>query len=306
MKGFGLIFLLLILSLVYLDAFVPPEVHSPSTRHRHRSYQPSLEPVKKSFTAKDTSTGIRQRNAQKRQQTELQSQSPSNDEEEINDEKNASSPPNNRQLLTHADILWKLKPSRDVPIWKRIWLKVAANLIRLDCLIKKQELPLVLCPKGGQALLEAHYVCNDKKSILFPWRRRKIKIGRFGFTTMAGPSNEPIQETVHDLYGLDANRPYRVGAIIYMFVEEEYRKRDVGTLALQVISLIQSIQACDFQMLVVDDNGSGKLNDWYLGRGYQKAPKLQDMMGSPNEIHGTSMMIPTNRILPDDCQIQWW
>lgn len=60
-------------------------------------------------------------------------------------------------------------------------------------------------------------------------------------------------------------------------------------------------------MLVVDDNGSGKLVDWYSSRGgYQKAPKLQAMMGSPNGIHGISMMTPTNRILPDGCQIQWW
>lgn len=83
-------------------------------------------------------------------------------------------------------------------------------------------------------------------------------------------------------------------------------QREVGTLALQIISLIQSIQACDFTMLVVDDNGSGKLIDWYESKGYQKAPKLQAMLGSPDGIHGISMMIPTNRVLPDDCKIQWW
>ena len=91
-----------------------------------------------------------------------------------------------------------------------------------------------------------------------------------------------------------------------MVVEEKYRKRQVGTLALQVISLIQSIQACDLTILVVDDDGSGKLIDWYERNGYSRAPKLQDMLGSPNEMHGVSMIAPTNRILPNDCKIKWW
>eukprot|EP00980_Cylindrotheca_fusiformis_P028231 scaffold22588_cov114-Cylindrotheca_fusiformis.AAC.3 len=136
------------------------------------------------------------------------------------------------------------------------------------------------------------------------------QIGRFGFTTIAGPSNPQIQETIHDLYGLDINRQYRAGAIIFMFVEEEYRKKNVGTLALQVISLIQNIQACDFTMLVADDDGSGRLVQWYQQQqqhgGFQIAPKLQEMLGSPNKIHGIAMMAPTNRTLPENCTIQWW
>lgn len=80
----------------------------------------------------------------------------------------------------------------------------------------------------------------------------------------------------------------------------------MGTLALQVISLIQSIQACDFTVLVVDDDGSGKLIDWYLRNGYSKAPKLQEVLGSPQGIHGVSMIAPCNRVLPHDCKIKWW
>jgi hypothetical protein len=59
-----------------------------------------------------------------------------------------------------------------------------------------------------------------------------------------------------------------------MFVDPKYRKKDLGTLALQVVSLIRAIQGCDFAVLVVDDYGSGKLIDRYEQKGYSKAPKL--------------------------------
>ena len=48
-----------------------------------------------------------------------------------------------------------------------------------------------------------------------------------------------------------------------MFVEPDYRSRDVGALALEVISAIQYVQAIDFTILVADDNGSGGLVRWY-------------------------------------------
>ena len=97
-----------------------------------------------------------------------------------------------------------------------------------------------------------------------------------------------------------------VGAIIYMFVEEPYRKRDVGGLVLDVISLIHSIQGCDFSVLVADDDGSGKLVKWYEAHGFTKAPKLQECFGSPDGAHGLAMISPTRRILPDGCCIKWW
>jgi hypothetical protein len=59
-------------------------------------------------------------------------------------------------------------------------------------------------------------------------------------------------------------------------------------------------------MLVADDNGTGKLIEWYHKNGYQRAPQLQAMLGSPNAIHGVTMMAATNRELPRDCKIKWW
>lgn len=197
--------------------------------------------------------------------------------------------------LTHKDIVWKLRPPEGTGRRKRLWLRFAANLIRLDCILLRKQLPTALCPKGGRALLEAH--THDENGKL-------VKIGRFGFTTERGAPVQPILETVNDVYGI--NMLVGVGAIIYMFVEPEYRKRNVGTMALEVIRCIHSIQGIDFTILVVDDNGSGKLNDWYLKRGYSPAPKLQDILGSPNAVHGISMIAPTSLTLDEDCRIKWW
>ena len=169
MKGLGLSLLILIVSILHLDAFLAP-LH-PQTKAR-KDFQ--VFEFRASNEAAET------------------------------------------KELEHKDILWKVRPTPEVSRIKRLWLRFAANLIRLDCILKQQEPPLVLCPKGGQAVLEAH--CRTGK------RGRYQRIGRFGFTTTAGPSNQPIQDTVHDLYGLRSDVMVRVGAIIYMVVEEKYRK----------------------------------------------------------------------------------
>lgn len=202
------------------------------------------------------------------------------------------------EKLGHKDILWKVRPPPEVSRFKRLWLRFAANLIRVDSILKREEPPLVLCPKGRQAVLEAHYRPSGSS--------KYEKIARFGFTTQPGPPIPPIRETVSDIYGLSKEVMVGVGAIIYMFVEEPYRKKDVGTRALEVISLIHSIQGCDFTVIVCDDSGSGKLVQWYEKHGFSQAPKLQDCFGSPGGIHGLTMIAPTNRILPHDCFIQWW
>jgi GNAT superfamily N-acetyltransferase len=195
---------------------------------------------------------------------------------------------------THNDVLWKIRPPPETPWYQHILLRFAANGIRLDCALKGASEPLLLCPKGGQAVLEA-------------WTKDgSTKVGRFGITTEPGPLTPPIQETVQTIYGLDANVAVRTAAIIYMFVEEDFRKRDIGVLALQVISLIHAYQGCDFTVLVADDKGSGRLIEWYGRNGFALAPNLQDIMGSPDRIYGTTMIGPTNQTLPYDCQIKWW
>lgn len=242
MKGVMFFFVLFFVSILHLDAFLPPQQR---IRASNRQRMPSLS-----------------------------------------------------ENLTHGDLIWKVRPPSEVSRLQKLWLKIAANVIRLDSMIKREDPPLVLCPKGGRAVLEAHYRPVSSK--------RYQKIGRFGFTTERGPSIPPISETVDDLYGIKQGLIVGTGAIIYMYVEEPHRKKNVGALALEVISLIQAIQGCDFTVIVADDDGSGKLISWYEDHGYKKAPKLQTVFGSPDAKYGLTMISPTRQVLPEDCSIQWW
>ena len=203
--------------------------------------------------------------------------------------------------FTHSEITWKLRPPKETPLLKRLAVRGASALIKADCLLRRKDPPPVLCPKGGQAILQAYHRP--------PGSLRRKQIARFGITTIRGPSAPPIEETVADLYGIEQFPLGGIGvaAIIYMFVEEEYRKRDIGVLALEVISAIHTVAGCDFTLLVADDDGSGKLVEWYERHGFSRAPKLQDMMGSPGGKFGVSMIAPTQ--LPEgffqQVKIKW-
>lgn len=181
-------------------------------------------------------------------------------------------------------------------------------------------------------------------------RRRLTKAGRFGITVQAGPPHPLIQSTIQDLffgnnsknYDNDNNngcseiisscRSRTTAAIIYMFVEPVYRGCNLGVLALQVIAFLHgSVADCDYTMLVADDkSGSAsaasagghehRLVAWYEREGgFVRAPALQELMGSPNQIHGFSMIGPTTKrsatkrsqapaaaYPPEDCTIEWY
>jgi GNAT superfamily N-acetyltransferase len=283
--------LVVVLCIFHLDAFLPSErsrtrsqILRAKQRQQQKGWWASQGPTTSVFLAPTTSgrTGS----------SVLASSTTSEDGD--NGDK-AVPPASLTTALAHKDIVWKLRPPEGTGRRRRLWLRFAANLIRLDGLLFRKTLPTALCPKGGQALLEAH--THDANGKL-------VRVGRFGFTTERGAPAPPIQETVGDLYGISTM--VGVGAIVYMFVEPEYRKRKIGTMALEVIRCIHSIQNCDFTILVVDDDGTGKLNDWYEANGYSRAPKLQDLLGSPNAIHGISMIAPTSMTLDEDCRIKWW
>jgi GNAT superfamily N-acetyltransferase len=130
------------------------------------------------------------------------------------------------------------------------------------------------------------------------------QIGRFGFLVEGGPVAPPMEETIQELY--QDSSATLIAGIIYMFVEPEYRNLNVGTLALQVISLIHAQQDCGYTVLVVDDDGSGKLIRWYEQHGYTRAPKLQMILGSPDAKYGVSMIAPTNNSVPENCVVEWF
>jgi len=292
MQSILLTIVILILCIFHLDAFLPSERSRTRSQILKATQQRRLS-VSSSSSSPPPKSSVFPKKTRRNTVSVLASKSSTGDENDSDSDDVATTTTPN--ALSHKDIVWKLRPPPGTGRRKRLWLRFAANLIRLDCLLFRKEPPTALCPKGGQVLLEAHTHDNNGKL---------VKVARFGFTTERGAPAEPIQETVSELYGISTL--VGVGAIVYMFVEPEYRKRDIGTLALEVIRCIHAIQGCDFTVLVVDDNGSGKLNDWYLKNGYSKAPKLQGILGSPDAIHGITLIAPTDLTLDKDCRIKWW
>ena len=66
--------------------------------------------------------------------------------------------------LSHSDIEWRLRPPEGTSRLKRWKIKLGAAILRLDCKLKGEKVPQVLCPRGGRALLEAYY---KGKELLF-------------------------------------------------------------------------------------------------------------------------------------------
>lgn len=201
---------------------------------------------------------------------------------------------NKKSALEHSDITWKVRPSEDSSLFENMRFKAMANLLRLDYCRGKMKPHLILCPPGEKVLLEA-------------WYKGSRKIGRFGITCKRGPSFPPIEETVQELYGNSATAGIGIAAIIYMYVEPDYRGMGVGKLALEIIGIIHAACGADFTILVADDKSDTRaLVKWYETLGYSRAPKLQEFMGSPNEEFGVAMIAPTRLEIPQEYRIEWW
>jgi len=208
---------------------------------------------------------------------------------------------------THSDIEWRLRPPEETPMVDKLKLQAGARALRAQLQLNGEPIPPVLCPRGGKAVLEA-YDKNGRQSN----DKNKKRIAKFGITTTRGPPAPQIDETIEDIYGIaspmNGGPSAGVAAIIYMYVEPEYRKLGIGELALEAIAAIQTVQGCDFTVLVADDDGSNKLIEWYERCGFKVAPKLQDIFGSPGGKFGITMIRPT-QVRSDifaRCQIKWW
>ena len=70
--------------------------------------------------------------------------------------------------FSHSDVEWKLRPPEDSSRLQRLKFKLGANILRLDSKLRGSELPSVLCPRGGRALLEAYYK-GEKSHLLHYW-----------------------------------------------------------------------------------------------------------------------------------------
>ena len=203
------------------------------------------------------------------------------------------------ETLQHNDITWKLSPPPDAPVLRKLQWTVAGKLLKLQCQIEGVPPPRLIFPLGDQAVLEAYD------------RTTNAKLGRFGILTEAGPSTPELEQTVQELYN---HGEYvvlvRAAAIIYMFVEPEHRGRGIGRLALETIAFLHAARGCGYTLLIADDKSQQQtqqtLVKWYERHGYERAPKLQDVLGSPDAVYGVSMIAPTATSVPEGCIVQWW
>jgi len=180
-----------------------------------------------------------------------------------------------------------------MPRFQKLQWSVSGKLLKLQCQWQGVTPPNLIFPLGGKAVLEAYL---DGK-----------KVGRFGILTEAGPSTPELEETVSDIYKMDNLLLVQAAAIIYMFVEPEYRGRGIGRLALEAIAYLHAAKGCAYTVLVADDKTKNRqLVQWYERHGYSVAPKLQQLMGSPDGIYGITMIAPTATSIPEDCVIRWW
>lgn len=181
---------------------------------------------------------------------------------------------------------------------------------------QQSELPWVVLPPQ-----------NDKERIVMVlqayWDQELV--AKFGFTVHPGPPNPLVNDAVSELWpefqplplnsgSNDAFVDIRAAAVIYMYIEPAYRQKRLGSVALQMMRTIHAIQQCHATILVADDNGSGKLVQWYQqpqqGNFQIVPPYLQEFLGNPNQKYGVAMMALTPSLTADGTanlpRVEWW
>lgn len=130
---------------------------------------------------------------------------------------------------------------------------------------------------------------------------RGQKIAKFGFSVKPGPplplSSETLQQFSCQYIGhKDVDATSATTALKYMWVDPLYRGHGIGTMGLSWVAYLQRQAGCDWMALVANDNGSGRLVEWYKKQGLVIAPELQDLFGSPDRMYGTTMVGSTTRL----------
>lgn len=207
--------------------------------------------------------------------------------------------------VTHSLISWRLVPPPEATVIESLQWYLSVNSQRFLSRMQNADTPCsIVHPPTQQAMLEAYCVDKDINR-----RSNRIKVGRFGILTQAGPCTHELKETVRGLNVFqqkdDHDEVVKAAAILYMYVEPEYRGRGIGHLALEVIAALHAAWGCNYTLLVADDKTMDEsLIQWYEHHGYIRAPLLQDMLGSPRKSYGVAMIGRTQPFFPQDCVIE--
>ena len=125
-----------------------------------------------------------------------------------------------------------------------------------------------------------HYELYDKKLpflnliLLLP---NRIRIFFFkpackcGMRCTTFPATASLIKAIKKSYNIEKKENINITMIslmIYMYVSEKYRSQNIGTVLLNIL-ISKSIELhANYLLLVVDDNGSGKLIDYYRNKGF--------------------------------------
>jgi len=246
--------------------------------------------------------------------------------------KNVASPLSKQQAsqLQYNDLRWKLVLPPEESWWEQWQWRWTAYRIRFwDSPRRGVDPPAVCCPpppsnsrRNVHAILEAYASARLEENETPALR----KVGRFGITTVPGPPLTLEASTVSQLFNDDEHSSsstndncldeppmaFSCAALIFMWVDPAYRGRGIGNLALEMVRWIHGRQGCDMTVLVADDNGSGKLVEWYERQGFVRTPELQEPFGSPNQIYGIAMagrtitQAPSSSSSSPPWTIEWW
>lgn len=256
---------------------------------------------------------------------------------------------NNRTAaIAVNDIIWKIRPCENQTRSQMFHWYICGIIDTVRGLLRPTPPPLLPSTATRRRLsfllLRGRRRHNDDPVVVTATMHRHGVIGRFGIVTEPGPIvPPPLSEAIQRIYGSNQSSSddddIRAGAIVYMYVEPEYRGNDVGSVALgQVLPAIQRSCSCTYTLLVANDktppalreirndaygchdSRDRKLVQWYQRHGYHVADELQDMLGSPDGIYGiamiTSLLLPPpppqkeeedpQQIHPYRPTIQWW
>ena len=124
-----------------------------------------------------------------------------------------------------------------------------------------------------------HYELFDKKRpflnliLMIPYMIRKFIIKpacKCGMKCTTFPATASLVKVIKESCNIEKNdrNITMISLMIYMYVSEKYRKQNIGSTLLDIL-ISKSIELhANYLLLVVDDNGTGKLFDYYKNKGF--------------------------------------
>lgn len=102
---------------------------------------------------------------------------------------------------------------------------------------------------------------------ILPSKLKSKPLAKVGFRTKPS-SSRIMDETIASLFNTSPATNVKVFVFVYMWVNPAYRGRDIGDALLSLAEEQSVRDEVDYMLLVHDDQGTGKLVDYYKSRGF--------------------------------------